>query len=563
MLRLIVILTALAFLPLQTLAAPRPNVLLILADDMGFSDVGCYGGDIHTPSIDSLARDGVRLAQFYTMARCCPSRAALLTGLYPHQAGIGAMNQDLGKPAYRGELNDRCATLAETLRAAGYRTAMTGKWHLCHLTISPGGPKARQLVNFEREDAVSPSKANWPCNRGFDDHWGTIAGVENYYDPYSLVHNESPLKPDNADFYYTDFITDHSVKAIEQFAADAKPFFLYVAYTAPHWPIQAREADVARYAKTYAAGWDAIRQARFDRQVAMGLVDASWGLPPRANSPPLNEGASAVGPWENAAAKEWQARRMAVYAAMIENMDRGIGRILDTLKRKNLDRDTIVVFLSDNGGCAENVQPTWYDVPSKTRDGRNVTVGNNPDLMPGPETVYQSYGPAWANASNTPFRRFKHFTEEGGISAPFVVRWPAGQGGAGTAGRIDRATVGHVIDVVPTVLEAASVAYPKEQGGHEILPAEGKSLLKSFSGKPIADSRTLFWEHEGNRAVRIGDWKLLAAHNEKWQLYDIAHDRAELHDVATANPDKVAELKAAYDTWAARCGVETWPVKKN
>jgi arylsulfatase len=418
-------------------------------------------------------------------------------------------------------------------------------------------------VNFERQDEISPSKANWPCNRGFQEHWGTIAGVENYYDPYSLVHNEEPIKPESADFYYTDFITEHSVKAIEQFAADpANPFFLYVAYTAPHWPMQARAADVERYKETYAVGWDAIRQARFDRQVAMGLVDASWGLSPRANNPRMNDGASALGAWEKAEAKEWQARRMAVYAGMIECMDRGVGRILDTLRQRNLDRDTIVVFMSDNGGCAENVQRGWYDVPGKTRDGRAVSVGNDPKLMPGPETVYQSYGPAWANASNTPFRRFKHYTEEGGISDPLIVRWPAGQK-PDAAGGIDHATVAHVIDVVPTLLAGTGVPYPKQVRRHDILPAEGKSLLNCFTGAPMTDSRTLFWEHEGNRAVRIGDWKLLAAHNESWQLYDVAHDRTELHDLAKARPEKVAELRQAYDAWAKRCAVEPWPVKRD
>jgi arylsulfatase len=543
---------------------PRPNVVLILADDLGFSDVGCYGGEIRTPHIDRLAAEGVRFAQFYNTGRCCPTRAALLTGLYPHQAGIGAMNQDLGPPAYRGELNDRCATLAEVLRAAGYHTGMAGKWHLCHLTISPGGPAAKRLVNFEADAPVSPSKQNWPCNRGFEEHWGTIPGVDSYYDPYGLVHNEQTIRPEpGKDFYYTDFITDHSVEMIDQFAADkGKPFFLYVAYTAPHWPMQAREADVAHYADTYSVGWDRIRAARFERQVGMGLVTRGQGFSPRANYARLSEGASVLSSWEDAPAKQWQARRMAVYAAMVESMDRGVGRILDALRDRGVERDTLVIFLSDNGACAENVRPEWYDVPSRTRDGRPVRVGNDPSRTPGPEAVYQSYGPAWANASNTPFRRFKHWTEEGGISAPFIARWPGGGMAAAPGGRIERDAVGHVIDVMPTLVELAGATYPRQRDGRDIPPPEGRSLMPALRGGRFDRGGALFWEHEGNRAVRRGDWKLLAAHNEPWQLYNVVQDRAELHDLAAAQPEQVKELKALYDAWAARCGVEPWPIRR-
>ncbi|MDB5295008.1 MAG: arylsulfatase [Phycisphaerales bacterium] len=584
--------------PTTAAAAPRrPNVIVILADDMGFSDVGCYGGEIRTPNVDRLAAEGVRFAQFYNMARCCPTRAALLTGLYPHQAGMGAMNQDLGKPAYRGELSDRCVTIAEALRGAGYQTGMVGKWHLTHLTISPGGPAAKRLVNFEAAGDLSPSKANWPVNRGFDDHWGTIPGVDSYYDPYGLVHNEqtikpSDFKPDGKGYYYTDFITDRAVEMIDRFTAargkaagdkataghqgdgkadDAKagddkpgadkPFFQYVAYTAPHWPMQAREADVARYADAYTAGWDAVREARLRRQVAMGLFDNAQVLSLRPTAARFNEGASAVGAWADAAEKPWQVRRMAVYAAMVESMDRGIGRILDALKARGADRDTAVIFLSDNGACAENVQPGWYDVPGKTRDGRRVRVGNDPTIAPGPEEAYQSYGPAWANASNTPFRRFKHFTEEGGISTPFVVRWPAGITGDAANGRIEKAQVGHVIDLMPTVLELAGATYPKQRGGQDVLPPEGKSLVPVLKGGTI-DRGPLFWEHEGNRAVRVGQWKLVAAHNEKWQLYDVVADRTETRDLAAEKPEKVAELRELYEAWAKRCGVEAWPVKR-
>ena len=536
----------------------RPNVIIILADDMGFSDAGCYGGEIHTPNIDRLAREGVRFTQFYNMARCCPTRAALMTGLYPHQAGVGAMNQDLGKPAYRGELNDRCVTLAEVLRDGGYRTGMTGKWHLCHLRISGGGPGAKRLVNFEEDSPIAPSKENWPCNRGFEEHWGTIPGVENYYDPYGLVHNEQTIRPQGKDFYYTDFITDRSMDLIDRFARDDRPFFLYVAYTAPHWPMQAREQDVARYARTYADGWDKVREARFERQAAMGLLGPSQALSPRAAYPRLSEGASVLESWSEAPDKAWQARRMAVYAAMIESMDRGIGKILDKLHEHNAERNTVVMFLSDNGGCAENVHADWYDVPSRTRDGRAVHVGNDPQFAPGPEEVFQSYGPAWANASNTPFRRFKHWTEEGGISTPFIVRWPDG---IREAGRIERQQVGNVIDLMPTMAELAGATYPRQRGDRSIPVPEGRSLVRAFNSGRL-ERGPLFWEHEGNRAVRLGDWKLVAAQGENWQLYNLASDRAEMNDLALANRAKVDELKALYDTWAARCDVEPWPIKR-
>ena len=548
-------------------AGSRPNIVVILADDLGFGDLGCYGGEIKTPNLDGLARQGVRFTQFYNRARCCPTRASLLTGLYPQQAGIGAMNQDLGTPAYQGELNDRCATLAEVLKPAGYHTGMVGKWHLVHLSIaSAPGPQQKAMLRFDSDAPISPTKDNWPVNRGFEEHWGTIPGVDSYYDPYGLVHNLDLIKPDKKDFYYTDFITEHAVDMVDRFSTPAAgaarvPFFLYVAYTAPHWPMQARPADIAHYKDTYTVGWDAIREARFQRQVKLGVVDEKWGLSPRAYNTGLNDGPSVVGAWENAPDKQWQASRMAVYAAMVENLDRGVGTILKTLHDRNLDQNTLVIFLSDNGGCQENVRPDWYDIPGQTRDGRKIHVGNVADFTPGPETVFQSYGPAWANASNTPFRKFKHFTEEGGISAPFIARWPgviaANPDGGG---RIEKQQVGDVIDFMPTFVAAAGATYPTTLHGNPIPPMEGKSLLPAFEGGSI-DRGPMFWEHEGNRAVRLGDWKLLAPHNEHWQLFNIAEDRTELHDRSADHPEKVAELKELYRAWAKRCGVEAWPIK--
>jgi arylsulfatase A-like enzyme len=530
----------------------RPNIVIILADDMGFSDIGCYGGEIQTPNLDGLAQQGVRFSQFYNNARCCPTRASLLTGLYPHQAGVGAMCQDLGDPAYRGQLSEKVVTIAEVLRDAGYRTGMVGKWHLSNLTIGGANKQSKSILNFQTDAPISPSTKSWPCNRGFEEHFGTIAGVGSFFDPYSLVHNENLYTPP-ADFYYTDFINDKAADLIDQFAAQEKPFFLYVAETAPHWPLHAKVEDIAKYSARYEAGWDQIRQERYERQMKMGLLGSESKLSPRNAEQKLNKGASVVGAWEDAPNKAWQARRIAVYAAMIDRMDQGIGRILHKLGERGIENDTLVMFLSDNGACAENLAENWYDIPNRTRSGEAIKVGNDPAVMPGGETTFQSYGPAWANASNTPFRRFKHWTEEGGISAPFIARWPAQ---LARHGEIEKKQVGHVMDLMPTCLAAAGVEFPKEH------PApEGKNLLPALRGDSI-DRGALFWEHEGNRAARVGKWKLVAAHDEPWQLFDIEADRTELNDLAAKMPDKVNQMQAMYREWTQRCGVKDWPVRK-
>lgn len=545
--------------------AKRPNVILILADDMGFSDAGCYGGEIKTPNIDALAKQGTRFTQFYNMARCCPTRATLMTGLYPHQAGMGDMNQDRGTPAYQGELNDKCITVAENLRQAGYHTGMVGKWHLVHTNIaSVLRPKQKAMLAFEDDTPISPSKANWPVNRGFEDHWGTIPGVDSFWDPYGLVHNETVITPEptgeHKKFYYTDFITDKAIEMVKTYGKEStasdKPFYMYVAYTAPHWPMHAREEDIAKYAETYKAGWDKIREQRFARQVTMGLVDEKWSISPRAFNNGLNDRDSAVGPWEEAAAKDWQARRMAVYAAMISVMDDGIGKIMAQLKASGVDDNTIVMFMSDNGACQENVNPGWYDIPARKRDGRKIAVGNDSAIMPGDEDSYQSYGPAWANASNTPFRKFKHFTEEGGISAPFIARWP----GKIQADRIEKTTVGHIIDVVPTILAAAGASHPDSFKDKPVLPLEGQSLLQVLTeGKPLEKRGLLFWEHEGNRAVRDGDFKLVSPRGEAWKLFNVLEDRTELHDLTAKMPEKAKELADAFEAWGKRVGAYPKP----
>src|SRR5579859_1245113 len=326
--------------------APRPNIVLILADDLGFSDLGCYGSEISTPNLDRLACNGMQFTQFYTTPRCCPSRAALLTGLYPQQAGIGAMMEDRGVPGYRGELNDRCVTIAEELRPAGYHTLMVGKWHLCHIHFD-----GKRQLNHESDEPFWDKKDGWPLQRGFEEFYGTIHGVCSYYDPFSLVRGNTPVRAEGTNFYYTDAIADNATAYIERYAIRDKPFFLYVAYTAPHWPLQAPEADIAKYRQTYSAGWDVIRTNRYRRQIELGLISTNWPLSPRDPN---------VEAWEQRPHKDWEANRMATYAAMVERLDRGVGTILERLKEKGIEQNTLVIFFSDNGACAEVIQPDWY-----------------------------------------------------------------------------------------------------------------------------------------------------------------------------------------------------------
>ncbi len=520
----------------------RPNIVVILADDMGYSDLGCYGGEIRTPQIDSLARQGVRFTQFYNCGRCCPTRAALLTGLYPHQAGVGHMTGDYGLPGYRGDLNRRCMTLAEVLRTAGYRTYMAGKWHVTG------------HVGHWTGDARRRSKHNWPLQRGFDRFFGTILGGGSYFNPAGLVDGNRPLEGDTPPgFYYTDAIAQHAARFIRQHAAEypERPFFCYVAFTSPHWPLHALEEDVARYRGRYDRGWDVLRRSRYRRMVQLGLIDSRWKLSPRdANAPE----------WESLPEKlrRWHARRMEVYAAQIDRMDQNVGRIVQALRESGQWENTLLFFLADNGGCAEEIRPTWRGVifPKMARDGKPVQLGNDPEVMPGGEHTYQSYGLPWANASNTPFRRYKHWVHEGGIATPLVVHWPRGVAPA-MQGRLVRAP-GHVIDVMATCIDVSGAKYPETYRGHKIQPPEGVSLAPALAGRKLQRPRPLFWEHEGNRAVRQGRWKLVAVHGGPWELYDLEADRSELHNLARQHPQRVRQMARAWQRWADRAGVVPW-----
>ena len=532
--------------------APRPNLLIILSDDMGYSDLGCYGGEIRTPHLDALAQGGLRFTQFYNTARCCPTRAALLTGVYSHQAGVGHMTEDFGHDGYQGDLSRKVVTIAEVLRPAGYRTYAAGKWHVTK-HVKPDGPKE-----------------NWPLQRGFDRYYGTVAGGGSYYDPGTLTRDNTAISPaadpeyQPQQYYYTDAISDHAIRFVTEHQRDhAKdPFFLYVAYTAAHWPMHALPEDIAKYKGVYDRGYGPMRQERFARMREMGLVDPAWKLSPLA------------GDWARVPNKEWEIRCMEVYAAMVDRMDQGIGRIVDRLKASGQLDNTLILFLQDNGGCAEATgrtpdrerpsKPTLPPIapealrqdviPKQTRDGWPVLGGKL--VLPGPPDTFIAYGQAWANVSNTPFREYKHWEHEGGISTPLIAHWPQGIPAA-RSGHLEPQP-GHLIDLMATAVDLSGAAYPAKG----ILPMEGISLRPALEGKPLVRPAPIFWEHEGNRAIRDGRWKLVSKYPGGWELYDMEADRTELNDLSAQEPDRARSLAAQWDAWARRVGVEPWPVKR-
>ncbi|MGY4691417.1 arylsulfatase [Salibacterium sp. K-3] len=513
----------------------KPNVLLILNDDMGYSDIGCYGGEVNTPNLDGLAENGLRMSQFYNTARCSPSRASLLTGLHPHQTGIGILTYDTGPEGYAGNLNDECVTIAEVLKDDGYKTYLSGKWHIA-------------------SSLNEPSDA-WPLQRGFDHFYGTIIGAGSFYDPNTLTRGNENIEhepKEDKDFFYTDAISDQAADYIRDHAEKnpGAPFFQYVAYTAPHWPLHAHEEDIETYNGRFDKGWDRLREERMQRLKDIGLIDSSWDLSERDPTQPE---------WKEAENKEWLLRCMEVYAAQIDRMDQGIGRIIDSLKETNQLDNTVIIFLSDNGACAEDIPDhvTAEELVDQlqiakryTRDGEEVKFGNDPEIMPGPENTYQSYGQAWANLSNSPFRLYKHWVHEGGISTPFIVHWPEGIEEKGTL----RHTPAHLPDVMATIVDITGADYPQTRKGRSILPLEGQSMMPIFL-QDRWDVKPLCWEHEGNAAVRIGKWKLVRDYPGDWELYNMEQDRTELHDLADQYPDKVKEMSAEYEKWAERCRV--------
>jgi arylsulfatase A-like enzyme len=513
----------------------KPNIVLILNDDMGYSDIGCYGGEVETPNLDRLAANGLRFSQFYNTARCSPSRASLLTGLHPHQTGIGVLTYSFGPEGYAGNLNDRCVTIPEALRTNGYRSYMSGKWHVASNLTEP--------------------TESWPMQRGFDAFFGTIIGAGSFYDPNTLTRGNENIEheaQDDKEFFYTDAISDQAAAYIREHAQEhaEQPFFQYVAYTAPHWPLHAHDSDIAKYKGRFDAGWDALREARLKRMVDAGIIDKSWALTERDPTQPA---------WLQAEHKQWLARCMEVYAAQIDRMDQGIGRILDALEQTGQLDNTLVIFMSDNGACAEDI-PEGVPVEelvnnlmiarSHTRDGAAVRFGNKPDIMPGPEDTYQSYGAAWANLSNTPFRLYKHWIHEGGISTPLIFHWPQG---ISEKGRV-RHTPGYLPDIMATILDISATDYPQEREGKPVAPLEGVTLMPAFNGD-ITQRPAMFWEHEGNAAIRMGNWKMVRKYPDPWELYDLAQDRTETRDLAAQHPERIADMSERYEAWAARCGV--------
>lgn len=528
-------------------ATPHPNIVVILADDMGFSDLGCYGGEINTPHLDRLAANGLRFSQFYNTARCCPTRACLLSGLYPHQAGVGHMMEDRGHDGYRGELNRRCVTIAEALRTNGYGTYMVGKWHVTKHT-KPTGPKE-----------------NWPLQRGFDRFYGTITGAGSFYDPGTLTRDNTMISP-FADpeyrpeqYYYTEALADHAVRFVSDHATQKndQPFFLYVAFTAAHWPMHALERDIAKYREQYNDGYEPIRQQRARRALELGLIQPEWSLNPT------------VGNWNSVKHKEWESRCMQVYAAMIDNMDQGIGRLVASLRKNGQLDNTLILFMQDNGGCQEpigrngtsqrpavaSLPPIASEalrgdvIPKQNRAG--VPTLQGPHVMPGPEDTYIAYGLNWANVSNTPFREYKHFVHEGGISTPLIAHWP---NVIKRRGEIEHQP-GHLIDIMATCLDVSGTTYPRELAGQSIQPFEGTSLQPSFQGQRLDRQQPIFWEHEGNRAIRDGHWKLVAKEDAPWELYNLATDRTETQNVAATYPDVVTNLSQKWNAWAAQANV--------
>ncbi len=503
-------------------AADRPNIVVVLVDDLGFSDIGPYGSEIPTPNLDKLAAGGVRFTQAYNAARCSPTRASLLTGLYPHQAGMGWLDNRVepGSNGIHGRLLPRSVTIAEVLRDAGYFTAMTGKWHLGQQHgCTPWNRGFQRSLNSRYGEVYFPKEMDRP-------------GTENLYLNGRELPKDSPII--GKDWYSTDLFTDWGLKFVDEAVAEKKPFFLYIAQGAVHFPLRAPAETIAKYRGRYLKGWDTLRDQRYAKQIALGVIDPQWALAPRPSDVPS---------WETRPVDRQQRfdEMMAVYAAMIERIDMAMGTLVNGLERRGVLDNTLILFLSDNGGNAEGGPP-------------GVTRGDG--SIGGPNS-YVLLGMDWATLANTPFRRYKHFTNEGGISTPLIAQWPAGIPSA-RRGTLEKQPV-HLIDVMATAVDLAGVSYPRQLGGQGIEPMQGVSLRPAFDGLPLARKEPIFWEHEGNKAVRDGKWKLVLRHRETWQLFNMEADRTELNDLIKQEPKVAAKLEASWNDWARRTFVDEWP----
>lgn len=475
----------------------RPNIVMIMADDLGYADLGCYGSEIQTPNLDRMAAEGMRMTQFYNTAKCTETRATLLTGLYHQQT------DNLKR-------TDNNITLAEGLKQAGYRTILSGKWHL-------GDWKG---------------ETNTPNDRGFDEYFGFLAGAINFFtgrdygsDINYMRRNRDVVEAPEG-FYATDAFTDFALEQINASVAEEAPFFLYLAYNAPHYPLQVPEEEIAKYKGEYMIGWDSLRRRRLERMRDLGVVDRRWALSERDTLAPA---------WDSLSLEEQQQEQhlMATYAGMVDRLDQQIGRVLDELDALGIADNTLIFFLADNGGCP-------FD------------ANRGPLLPPGPAASARTYDTEWAQVSNTPFRNFKQWIHEGGISSPMILRWPA---------VIPADTLVHtpsqILDVLPTLLEAAQLSYPTQYEGRKLLPPEGISLMPVLRGERLNREKPMFWEYRGSRAIREANWKLVGQRGDGWELYNLEDDRSEQHDLSAEYPERVQRMLATYDAWAARVGART------
>lgn len=527
----------------------RPNIIVILADDLGYSDMGCYGGEIQTPNLNKMADEGLRFSRFYNASRSCPTRASLLTGLYQHQAGIGRMTFEENLPGYRGTLTHNGVTIAEALKEAGYQTGMIGKWHVAETPLKKDQREwlAHQVYHEDFAD-----KKNYPVNRGFEDFYGIIYGVVNYFDPFSLVDGETPVKNVPKDYYITQALSDSAVSYVNRYAKNDKPFFLYLSYTAPHWPLHALPKDIEKYKDTYKDGWDAIREKRYEQMKKLRIFgDTDNFLSARQFSDP----------WADNLTKEWDARAMAVHAAMVDRMDQGIGELLDALEANGELENTLILFLSDNGCSNEDCQnysEGENDRPDMTRIGEKIIYPRKKQVLPGPENTYAAIGARWANVANTPFRYWKARQYEGGICTPMIAYWPKGlkynKGGMTNQ-------MGHVIDIMATCLDLAKAEYPKVYRGHTIIPLEGKSLVPVFTEGKRKGHDYLGFEHFNEKALIDKDgWKIVnPGGNKPWELYNLNNDRTELNNLASDNKKRLDKMVKQYQSWAERCMVVPAP----
>jgi arylsulfatase len=528
----------------------KPNILVILADDMGYSDMGCYGGEIETPNLDQLAQNGIRFSHFYNAGRSCPTRASLLTGLYPHQAGIGRMTFDDNLPGYRGTMTHNGVTIAEVLQDAGYQTGMVGKWHVAETPLRPD--QRQWLAHQVQHEEFAPIE-NYPTRRGFQDFYGTIYGVVDYFDPFSLVNGETPVTSVPEGYYSTVALADSASAYISRYAQSEKPFFLYLSFHSPHWPLHALPEDIAKYENTYKAGWEALRNARYERIKQKGIFSDTTGLlSPRQFADRWSENPDSA----------WDAHAMAVHAAMVHRMDIEIGKVIRTLEKSGELDNTLILFLVDNG-CS-NESPQLFtagenDRPAELRNGAPVIYPKNKETLPGAQNVWAGIGAKWANVANTPFRFWKAVMHEGGICTPAIAYWPAGL--KAKKGSVSGEPC-HVVDIMATCIDVADAKYPSTYNEHDIIPLEGVSFLPVLqAGKCDKRHEVIGFEHFREKALISHDkWKIVQRPRKNvWELYDLNTDRTELHDLSGQYPEKLATLTAEYEAWAKRCMVMPSP----